>query len=337
MKILIIRTDNLGDLLCTTPAIRALKKSNPCFDIFVLCNSYNQAVIQENSDINKIYAYTKAKHKNNKQSLLSIYFKKLKLFYNLRREKFDYAIIASTFPNKKGWIFARVANPKKIVGYADKNIKYRKQDIPIKSPPHRKKSHEVENVYELFKIFNVPAEIPNMVLCHNNRDNSGSKKSSREIALHISSRKTSQRLHPAQITELIGHICKNYNFTLKVFWMPGDELSFSTHPGDSKKILSLKDKVRSDSVIFCSTNSVHELIEQLSNCEVFIGSDGGAMHIAAALNIPVFCFFGDSNPLQWRPWGVDYDLLQDESLSVSKLDIKTITNRFDKFLSKIYP
>jgi ADP-heptose:LPS heptosyltransferase len=35
---------------------------------------------------------------------------------------------------------------------------------------------------------------------------------------------------------------------------------------------------------------------------VFVGNDGGPMHIAAALNCPVAAVFGSSNPDVWHPW-----------------------------------
>jgi ADP-heptose:LPS heptosyltransferase len=37
-----------------------------------------------------------------------------------------------------------------------------------------------------------------------------------------------------------------------------------------------------------------------------ICSDGGAMHVAAALGKPIVCFFGNSDATLWRPWGVPY-------------------------------
>jgi ADP-heptose:LPS heptosyltransferase len=52
-----------------------------------------------------------------------------------------------------------------------------------------------------------------------------------------------------------------------------------------------------------------------------IMADGGAMHIAAALNRPIIALFGDSNPLKWRPWGVPHIVLQENTNHVQ--DIKT--------------
>ena len=57
MKILLIRNDNIGDLICTTPAIEALRKHFRNDQIDIVVNSYNECVIKNNQFINKISIY----------------------------------------------------------------------------------------------------------------------------------------------------------------------------------------------------------------------------------------------------------------------------------------
>ncbi len=61
-KILIIRRDNIGDLVCTTPAIAALRKHYPDAEIGALVNSYNSEVLRGNPDVNRVFVYHKLKH-----------------------------------------------------------------------------------------------------------------------------------------------------------------------------------------------------------------------------------------------------------------------------------
>jgi heptosyltransferase III len=60
-KILLVRNDNVGDLICTTPAIEALRKKYPNNQIDIVVNSYNYDAIHNNPFVNKIYCYTKPK------------------------------------------------------------------------------------------------------------------------------------------------------------------------------------------------------------------------------------------------------------------------------------
>ncbi len=56
-KILIINIFGIGDVLFTTPLISNIKKSAPKTSIHYLCNKRSQAVLQNNTKIDKIFVY----------------------------------------------------------------------------------------------------------------------------------------------------------------------------------------------------------------------------------------------------------------------------------------
>ncbi len=49
--------------------------------------------------------------------------------------------------------------------------------------------------------------------------------------------------------------------------------------------------------------TLKELIEIIKNARFVVTNDSGPMHIAAALNVPVFAIFGPTNPLRTGPYG----------------------------------
>lgn len=53
-KFLLIRTDSIGDVVLTTPALAALRKRYPASFIAFLCRSYTEPVLQNNPDLNLI-------------------------------------------------------------------------------------------------------------------------------------------------------------------------------------------------------------------------------------------------------------------------------------------
>jgi hypothetical protein len=103
-RLLVIRRDNIGDLVCTTPLIAALRRRFPRARICALVNSYNLPVLEGNPDLDAVYAYTKAKHRPPGTGILSVYWDRLRVMLALRRERFDYAIIAGARapPNRCG-------------------------------------------------------------------------------------------------------------------------------------------------------------------------------------------------------------------------------------------
>lgn len=48
--------------------------------------------------------------------------------------------------------------------------------------------------------------------------------------------------------------------------------------------------------------TLKELVALISRANIFICNDGGPMHIAAALNIPIVALFGPTTPLLFSPW-----------------------------------
>ena len=59
-KILLLRTDRIGDMLITTPCFRALRRAYPEARLDVLASELNRIAIEGNPDINNIYMYTGA-------------------------------------------------------------------------------------------------------------------------------------------------------------------------------------------------------------------------------------------------------------------------------------
>jgi ADP-heptose:LPS heptosyltransferase len=105
-----------------------------------------------------------------------------------------------------------------------------------------------------------------------------------------------------------------------LFWAPG-AVGDPMHPGDDDKAQELVSLMADLPVVALPTHHLAELIAGLSLCDAVICSDGGAMHIAAALGKRLVCFFGNSDAARWRPWGVPHQLLQPESRNVADISV----------------
>lgn len=80
-KILIFRTDRLGDFLITAILIKALKRNNPITKIEIVSSSYNYLYIKTFKNIDKIHIF-----KNN-------FFSKIQLFFKFIFSSYDVVII----------------------------------------------------------------------------------------------------------------------------------------------------------------------------------------------------------------------------------------------------
>lgn len=65
-------------------------------------------------------------------------------------------------------------------------------------------------------------------------------------------------------------------------------------------------------VSLAGETSIGELIEIIRRCQVLISNDSGPIHIAAAAQVPVFAFFGPTDPDLTGPYGADNQVFQAE-------------------------
>ncbi|WP_299980343.1 lipopolysaccharide heptosyltransferase II [Desulfobacula sp.] len=63
-------------------------------------------------------------------------------------------------------------------------------------------------------------------------------------------------------------------------------------------------------VSIAGRTGLKDLIPVIGNASFFVCNDTGPMHIAAALNVPVFAIFGPANPVRTGPYGTIHTIIQ---------------------------
>jgi lipopolysaccharide heptosyltransferase I len=79
---------------------------------------------------------------------------------------------------------------------------------------------------------------------------------------------------------------------------------------DSKPAQSVRDRAGDNAVSLAGKTSLKQLIPIIENACYFISNDTGPMHIAAAVNTPVFAIFGPANPDRTGPYGDNHTLIR---------------------------
>jgi len=81
---------------------------------------------------------------------------------------------------------------------------------------------------------------------------------------------------------------------------------------DRDRLNGLQDHSGGKTVDLIGKTSLKELTAVISGAEFLISNDTGPMHIAAALNIPVFALFGPANPFRTGPYGDIHTIIRKE-------------------------
>ncbi len=323
-KILVIRRDNIGDLVCTTPLLRALRAQLPAARIFVLATRYNAAVLAGNPDIDSLWSYTKVKHRAVGESVLSIYLRRIQTILALRRERFDWILLPGG-AQASSLRFARWIRGSRLLVRGEEDM--------VAGP------HEVEQTCHLLARMGLRYEtpVPRVVPAPDEQaridaliTGALAQRPSRLIGLHISARKSSQRWPAESFAQLARQLAAEGSAFL-LLWAPGSE-DHAQHPGDDEKAARVLQLARGLPIVPAPTRRLEELIAALSVCDVVICGDGGAMHVAAGLGKPIVCLFGQSTAARWHPWGPAYELLQAPSKEVKDISVDAVARAYASLL-----
>lgn len=338
MKILVIRRDNIGDLVCATPLFDALRSRHPDAHIAALVNSYNAGVLSGNPALDAVHAYTKLKHRAPGESWLGNLRAQFRLHAALRAQAYDYAILAKSGFDRHGLALARRIRPRHIVGFAPPGERKAKAITLPLAPAAYAELHEVEVMMKLAEALDVhappgPLRVfpdPARVAHWRSRLPALGRGERRRVALHISAREPG-RVWP---TEKWVSLLANLDSNVVLLWAPG-AADNPRHPGDDERAAVIS--ANASALIPARTESLEDLVAVLSLCDAFIGADGGALHIAAGLGLPIVALFEniEYKKRHWRPWQVPYEMVTAPARQIAEIPVAEVAGAWARLAARL--
>jgi len=320
-RILVVRRDNIGDLVLTTPLIHALRERFPAAWIGALTNGYNAPVLAGNPDLNAVYAYDKAKHRPDRWRL-RVAAGTARLLLELRRLRIDLAIIAAPGYQRQSLNLVRWIAAHEVLGFAAPGDG-RRITLPVEYGSGAA-LHAAQDVFRLLAPLGVHDDpgpcrmtVDPQTLAAMRQRLAGTRQPL--VALHISARRPRQQWPAQRFAEVIAALNRD-GATVMLLWAPGTE-NDPRHPGDDAKAQAVRELAGAQAALVpVPTTSLAELAAALSCADLMVCADGGAMHVAAAVGTPVVAMFGDSPPHRWRPWGVNHRVVAAPGSDLAQLE-----------------
>lgn len=337
-KILFIRRDNIGDLLCTTPAIRAARLKFKNAKIGVLVNSYNAEAISGNPDIDFTHIYTKEKHLPN-ETRLKVWLKNLKVFKEIRSVKYD-AAIACGASSATLARYAFIAGARLKIGYAGPGwLNYYNSPVEFSCAG----MHEVERTFNLLKPLGIEGGPGDMVLVPQDSqrglfkgfmENSFKDPQRPLVSVLISARIKRHRWPVEKYMLLIEGMLNLSAANLVVLWAPGpaDSAMFPGDDGLAGKILKRFEK-NSDRVVGYPTPTLSCLIAAMSCAQITITPDTGSLHVSSALKKPTVALMTGANVGVWGPWRTEAAVLSSAG-DVSEIEVNPVLSSALAFVER---
>ncbi len=296
-KVLVFRTDRVGDVLLSIPAIRALQQSFPKAQISVVVQKSFACLLEGCLNIKTIITYNKKRDNG--------FWGTLKFIINLRKKRFDLAVVLN--PKKRSNIIAFLSGIPYRLGYQHKwgfLLNYRVDDKKYEG-----KKHEIE--YNLNLVANIGAytDDKNFYITVKKEDEDfidfllkKSKVKNNEclIAIHPGSSCHSKMWRIDRFAQ-VGQRIKDKRQKAIIIIIGSkeeEELGKTLERLIQKRVVNLTGKLNLD-----------QLAALFKRCSLLISTDSGPVHIAGAVGLKSIVIFGRNlpglSPARWGPRGKD--------------------------------
>jgi ADP-heptose:LPS heptosyltransferase len=257
------------------------------------------------------------------------------MLVKLRADVFDYILLAKADYDRQGLSLARQLRRRHIIGFAGAGDP--PAGITVRVPGPDPDLHEVEAMHLLGRELDVkeapgPARVyPDRQRVEAWRGRLPALKEGRWIAVHISARGPT-RIWP---TERFVSLIKGLNAGVVLLWAPGGA-DDPRHPGDDERATAIA-RAAGGRLLTARTDGLADLIAVLSLCRAFIGIDGGAMHLAAGLGLPMVALFENrpDNQHHWYPWRVPYELVAPDTHDIGDIPVERVAQAWGRLALRL--
>ena len=304
-RFLVIKLADLGDALTITPALRALRSTFPTATIDALVTSVGAAVLSGLDSIDNLICFEKSQF-DRRPTALDPFVDALALGLRLRRTRYDRVFLLHHLFTRAGRLkYAALLAATGCAwsgGVAERRPHFLTQVIPDDGYGVR---HEAD--YWLGVVGLIGAENPapriEVAIDPNTRERASGLLTNAEfradrprIALYpgAGNYSTARQWPVDRYARVATRLIRNFDANVVV-------VGGSTERGLAERVC---DGLGSRCLNLAGqTPDVKTLAGVLSQCDLFVGNDGGVMHLASAVSIPIVAIFGPSNDVSWGPYG----------------------------------
>ncbi|BAZ21737.1 lipopolysaccharide heptosyltransferase II [Kalymmatonema gypsitolerans NIES-4073] len=301
-NILCIRLDTIGDVLMTTPAIRALKASHPNRRITLLTSSAGASTASLVPDVDEVIVYDAPWLKATAPRLNSR--PEYEMAEHLRRLTFDGAIIFTVYsqnPLPSAFLCYLADIPLRLAHCHENPYQLLTDWVKDPEPEHSMR-HEVRRQLDLVATIGCYADDERMSLRVPEKalatvkdilQQLGITQQRPWVVIHAGATAASRRYAPEKFAVVARSLIQDM----------GIQVIFTGTEPERELVTAIQTAtgVVSHSLVGCL--NLNELAALLSLAPLLISNNTGPVHIAAAVGTPVVDLYALTNP-QHTPWGV---------------------------------
>lgn len=308
-RILMIRTDLMGDVVLSLPAVHAMRRTYPEAEIDMLVLPPNVGVIKHDPAISRIITYDPNIWRRPSAFLtLASYKKFLGLMRDLRAARYDLCLsLAGDWAS----VFAFFSRARRRVGYRGEAYPFFMTDL-VEDRRYRVRQHEVDYIAGLARAAGGTVEgiqrEPKLVVDAQAREEVkallagyGVQEGDLLIAAHAGATNGLAKRWP------IPHWAKLADMLMEEL---GAKVVLTGAASDAEIVDAVVSRMRKQPINLVGRTNVPQLLALLERCDLVISGDSGPLHIAGAVGTPVVAIHGPTDPELSGPAGKDATILR---------------------------
>lgn len=297
-RVLLIQLRQLGDIILTTPSIRALRKHYPDAQIDFLSHRMGRLILENNPDINSLYTYSESDRIHDKIALM----------WQLRRNRYD--LVIDFMHNPRSALFAFMTrSPKRISFESRRRWAFTET---FRHPSER--VYIVREKFALLEPLGISCQDERLVLPWQKGDlklytdfqNKHPEFAQAPIRCAISAthRRMQRRWPLERYAELSDRMVRNWGACVVWLWGPGE-----------KQLVQDAIKLCHEPVVLAPEGSFSEFSAFLCQFDFFVGNSNGPSHVAVAAQIPTLQLHGSSFAKSWSPMKGRHQAIQSDAMA----------------------
>lgn len=303
MRVLVVKLADIGDLLTAVPALKALRAGLPGAEITLLAPPHSAPVLEGSPWLDRVITFDKHRFDSPKGLLSPRNWAELaQLSWQLRR-RFDWVILMHHLMTSWGVLkfalLSLAAAPRRL-GLDDGRGWFLTHRIP---DPGYGGLHEVECWLRLVGQLGVSPVDRRIEVPLGELERAWARQALAElngytpvaIAPGTGTFSPARRWPPDRFADLATALA--VRFGAGVVLVGGTD--------NRTEAALFRSHYRGPLVDLVGKTTLRQVAAVLAGCKLFVGNDGGLMHLAVAAGAPVVAVFGPSNHWAWGPWRPD--------------------------------
>lgn len=308
-RILVIRQHNqLGDMLCVVPLLRALRRKYSTAEITLMASPVNYEIMRGNRYVNSVINFDKKQFTG-----VTGWMRLVKFVRGLRQQAFDLVLVPSTVSTSftsdllaflSG---ARVRVGAKVLNGVESPSSFFFNLGVEMSWARDSRVHQTERNLEIGNSLTLPTvELSHEITLSENEINDaklllnkGLHSAKLLVIYHPGAGKVPNRWEAARFAALAEALAKEFGVSTLI----------TCGPMDDEPVREMTQRLTIRFVVVRG-KPIREVAAILSLANLVISNDTGVMHVAAGVGVPVLSLFGPTAPEQWAPIGVQHRYLR---------------------------